>query len=307
MKKRILLYYKYITVTDPGKIQVWQKSLCQSLNLQGRIIIATEGINGTVCGTIEETEDYIKAMNEHELFGNIDFKESIVNGQFDYFPKMHIIIKPEIVHLGLDEQTSSPNDTGVHLTPVQAHELMNQNPEDLVILDGRNYYEARVGAFKNAITPEINHFRDFPEYIDQNTDLFKDKKILMYCTGGVRCERASAYVKSKGIAKEVYQISGGIHRYIEKFPDGFFRGKNYVFDARVSVKVNDDILSACDICAIACDEFNNCRNAKCNKQYICCNECLEKFNSACSQECLDLLNKSLVPERPYRPKVDATI
>lgn len=307
MKKRILLYYKYVALPDRAQIKAWQQSLCQSLNLQGRILIASEGINGTLCGTLENTQDYITAMNEHPLFGNIDFKESIVNGQYDYFPKTQVVVRPEIVHLGLDQSVSAPANGGTHLTPQEAHELMAKNPDDLVILDGRNYFEARVGAFKNAITPEVNNFRDFPAYIDQNLEQFADKQVLMYCTGGVRCERASAYLESKGIAKKIYQIAGGIHRYVEQFPDGFFRGKNYVFDARLTVKVNDDILSTCDICAISCDDYNNCRNAKCNKHFICCANCIEKLANACSPECLDLLNRSLVPERPYRPKVDATI
>lgn len=307
MNKRILLYYKYVSLSSPEEIKQWQLSLCSSLNLTGRIILASEGINGTVCGSIEETDQYIAAMNNHELFGNIDFKDSIVNGEYEYFTKLQVSVKPEIVHLGISPEALSPQDGGNHLTPTQAHELMAKQPEDLVILDGRNYYEARVGTFQNAITPKVDHFRDFPEYIDQNADLFKDKQVLMFCTGGIRCERASAYLKLKDVAKEVYQIEGGIHRYIEQYPDGFFRGKNYVFDARITVPVNDDIIGTCDLCNTSCDEYTNCRNAKCNKHFIACNPCLEKLNNTCSEQCLDLVTKALVPLRPYRPKVNAAV
>lgn len=307
MKKRILLYYKYVNVPCPEDIKLWQVSLCQSLNLTGRILLATEGINGTVYGSLEETEQYIAAMNSHELFGGIDFKDSIVNGAYEYFTRLQVSIKPEIVHLGIAPAALTPNDGGMHLTPEQAHKLMAENPEDLVILDGRNYYEARVGTFKNAITPKVEHFREFPEYIDQNVDQFKDKQVLMFCTGGIRCERASAYLKLKDVAKEVYQVEGGIHRYVEQYPDGFFRGKNYVFDARITVPVNDDILGTCDLCNTSCDDYTNCRNAKCNKHFISCTSCLEKLNNTCSQHCLDLVTQALVPIRPYRPKVDATV
>lgn len=305
MNKKILLYYKYVQIPNPEAIKLWQVDLCHSLSLTGRIILATEGINGTVCGTQDATQTYIDAMNNHELFGNIDFKDSIVNGEYEYFPKLQVLVKSEIVNLGIAPEKLSPKDGGKHLTPQQAHDLMQEAPEDLVILDGRNYYEARVGTFKNSITPHVNHFREFPEYIDQNLDLFKDKQVLMHCTGGIRCERASAYLKAKGIAKEVYQIEGGIHRYVEQFPDGFFRGKNYVFDARVTVPVNSDVLGACDICTNPCDEYTNCRNAKCNKQFIGCSTCVKSHNNCCSSACFDLVEKKAVPERPYRPKVTA--
>ncbi len=306
MKKRILLYYKYVNVPVPHEIQGWQQELCSSLGLTGRILLATEGINGTVCGSLHATDAYIQAMNSHELFGGIDFKDSIVNGQHDYFHKLQIQVKPEIVHLGIAPEALTPDNGGQHLTPEQAHQLMEKKPEDLVILDGRNYYEARVGTFKDAITPPVNHFRDFPEYIDNNIEQFKDKEVLMFCTGGIRCERASAYLSAKGVAKKVYQIEGGIHRYVEQFPDGFFRGKNYVFDARITVKVNDDIIGTCDLCATPCDEYTNCRNAKCNKHFISCASCVEKLGNTCSAACLELVNQGLVPERPYRPKIDAT-
>lgn len=307
MIKKILLYYKYIAVPNPQEIRDWQQALCTQLGLTGRIIIASEGINGTVCGNSEATDAYIIAMHNHDLFNNVDFKDSIVNGKYDYFTGLHVIVKKEVVNLGIDPEKLTTENTGKHLTPQQAHELLSQKPEDLVILDGRNYFEARVGAFTDAITPEINHFRDFPEYIDKNLDLFKDKEVLMYCTGGIRCERASAYLKSKGVSKEVYQIEGGIHRYVEQYPDGHFRGKNYVFDARIAVKVTDDIIGTCDICAQPCDTYTNCRNAKCNKHFIGCSACVEKLNNCCSQVCFELVNTKQVPERPYRQKVDATI
>lgn len=293
-------------LNDPEAIKTWQMELCKKLGFTGRIIIAHEGINATVYGSLENTDQYIKEMNEHELFGGIDFKDSIVNGEHEYFPRMQVVVRPEIVHLGIKDGANIEN-TGIHLSPDETHQLLQNPPEDLVILDGRNYYEARVGAFKNAITPKVEYFREFKEYIDQNLETFKDKEVLMYCTGGIRCERASAYLQEKGVTKKVYQIEGGIHRYVEKYPDGFFRGKNYVFDARVTVPVNNDILSTCDLCNAPCDDYTNCRNAKCNEHFICCSSCEVNMNNTCSTQCKELLEQHLVPARPERMRVNPSL
>lgn len=303
MNKKILLYYKYVHIANPQEIRDWQLKLCQQLGLEGRIILAHEGINGTVAGLETSTDAYIAAMNEHPLFGEIDFKQTIVPLEHTYFDRLRIVVKSEIVNLGINPDELKADNGATHLTPTQAHELLKNKPENLVVLDGRNYYEARVGKFEGAITPEIEHFRDFPNYIEQNLEQFKDKQVLMYCTGGIRCERASAYLKEKGVAQEVYQILGGIHRYVEQFPEGFFRGKNYVFDSRVTVKVNDDIVGSCDHCGVASDEYSNCCNAFCNKQFLCCKECLELFSNACSAICAELRKENKVPQRPLKARV----
>ncbi len=305
MKKIILLFYKYVHIKNPHDVRLWQHELSASLGLVGRILLAHEGINGTLAGTCDATQQYIAAMNKHPLFGGIDFKASEESGEHNYFSKLSVKVKSEIVHFGKKAQGISPDNGGVHLTPEQTHDLIRSKDKDLLILDGRNYYEARVGTFENAVTPQIDHFRDFPDYVDNNQELFKDKKVLMFCTGGVRCERASAYLKSKEVAQEVYQIAGGIHRYVEKFPDGFFRGKNYVFDDRVTVPVTNDILSSCDHCSVSCDDFTNCSSTLCNKQFIACVDCLEKFNHACCYPCFENVTYHNVKKRIYKQKAPA--
>jgi predicted sulfurtransferase len=298
----ILLYYKYVDIQYPVAIMKWLRTLCTDLGLTGRIILAHEGMNGTVGGTTENIEKYKQALNEHPLFGGIDFKEA--PGDASCFPKLRIVVKKEIVYLGLDTQEVNVKDTGTHLTPAQAHELMQRKPDNLVLFDARNDFESAIGTFKDAITPPIQHFRELPGYIDNNIEQFKDKEVLMFCTGGIRCERASAYLNLKGVAKQVYQIEGGIHRYAEQFPDGFFRGKNYVFDGRISVKVNDDILGTCFICSTACDEYHNCLNASCNLHFIGCTSCITDYEKCCSQACKDLLAHGAVAERPPRKRPD---
>lgn len=297
----ILLYYKYVQIQYPLEIQKWQKKLCADLGLTGRILLAHEGINGTVGGSQEATQAYIAAMNEHPLFGNIDFKTA--PGGTEAFPRMKISVKNEIVHLGIDPATLTAAQAGKHLTPQETHDLLNNPPENLVILDGRNNYEAAVGKFKDAITPDIRYFRQFPEYIDQNVDQFKDKTVLMYCTGGIRCERASAYLAQKGVAEKIYQVEGGIHRYIEQFPDGHFRGKNYVFDNRVTVRVNSDVLSNCLNCPTPSDEYFNCLNALCNKHFTSCTPCITRLHKACSQKCYELIASDQTPQRTPFEKI----
>lgn len=292
---KILLFYKYITVPCPKQILTWQQAICTRLNFTGRIILAHEGINGTIGGSISEIEQYKYAMAKHKLFHDIDFKEG--EGDESHFPRLKIVIKEEIVRLGINPQQLTIRNRGTHLTPKQAHNLIKQQPNDLLLLDCRNTYESCVGTFTKAVRPNIQRFREFPTYIDNNHALFKNKQVLMFCTGGIRCERASAYVKKLGNTKEVYQIMGGIHRYVEQYPDGFFRGKNYVFDRRVTVRVNNDILSACYTCKKPCDIYTNCLNAECNKHYLSCELCRVQLNNTCGEQCKLLVATKKVKKR----------
>jgi predicted sulfurtransferase len=294
----ILLYYKYINIENPAAIATWQRSLCEGLHLTGRIILAGEGINGTVGGTDEQCQEYIAAMNNHELFGGIDFKTA--TGSSESFPKLKISIKNEIVRLGVDPTSVTVKDTGIHLTPDQAHELLSNRPDNLIILDTRNDYEWEVGRFEGAENPNIKTFREFPAYVEQNLERYKDKEVLMYCTGGVRCERASAFLVQKNVAAKVYQIEGGIHRYIEQHPDGHFRGKNYVFDERIAVRANADILSTCLHCDIKSDDYTNCLNAFCNKHYTVCAPCNEQFANCCNENCKMLVTTNQTIKRDSR-------
>lgn len=298
---KIILFYKYVSIAYPKRILKWQQKICADLNLHGRIILAHEGINGTVGGDEAAINHYMAIMEKHPLFGGIDFKEN--PGDADYFPRMEIKVKNEIVHLGMDPEIVTVKDGGRHVTPQEAHELMLNKSADLVILDARNNFESRIGSFTDAIKPDIDHFRELPKFIDENPHLFKDKRVLMACTGGVRCERGSAYLQSKGIAKEVMQVEGGIVRYTEQYPDGFFRGKNYVFDRRIAVRVTDDVLTQCDICQTPCDDYTNCFNAECNKQYIACVPCITACANTCSIACQNLVEMGTVKVRPLFNKV----
>jgi UPF0176 protein len=290
----ILLFYKYIDIANPEAIRSWQRELCTELGLTGRVILAQEGINATLGGTNENCKKYIEIMDKHPLFGNIDWK--LADGDATAFPKLKISVKEEIVRLGVDPKKVTVKDTGIHLSPEEVHKLLDTN-KDLIVLDTRNDYEFQVGRFTNAIIPPINTFREFPEYIDQNLEKFKDKEVLMYCTGGVRCERATAYLNVQGVAKKVYQINGGIQRYIEKYPDGHFRGSNYVFDNRVTVRINNDILGSCSLCAQPWDQYINCINVLCNKHVLVCPPCKDEYNTTCGSVCKEKVASGQTPIR----------
>jgi predicted sulfurtransferase len=297
----ILLYYKYVAITDPVALSREQRELCTRLGLTGRIIIAHEGINGTVGGSLEAAEHYQQAMHKNPLFSDMEFK--ISEGGSDCFPRLTISVKEEIVHLGISPKELSADQAGDYLSPKQVHELINEQKENLVLLDTRNTYETAIGTFKNALIPPIENFRDLPAYIDAHQELFKNKEVVMFCTGGVRCERATAYLKTKGIADKVYHIKGGIVRYTEAYPDGHFRGKNYVFDGRVSVQINNDIIGKCQFCATPFDDCSNCVNTRCNNRMLSCPDCSEKYYNSCSTTCADLIKNSAVPVRTIPARV----
>jgi predicted sulfurtransferase len=280
----VLLFYKYVNIRYPVQLQKWQRRLCESLKLTGRIIIAYEGINGTLGGSEEQITEYIEAMQSHELFFDVDFKTS--QGSAEDFPRLSVVVKPEIVHLGITNETISAVQGGRHVSPEEAHSLLKDNPNDLLVFDARNAYESAIGAFEGAVKPPLANFRELPDYVDNNLEQFRDKTVLMYCTGGVRCERASAYLKNKNVAREVLQISGGIHRYVESYPDGFFRGKNYVFDQRVALPVTNDVLGNCVSCNNPCDRYVACSNPSCREQLLVCERIDTQHNKPqCTRLC----------------------
>lgn len=281
---KVLLYYLYTDISDPQVVRDWQFDLCKRLGLKGRILIAEEGLNGTVCGTDEATAEYKLETLKDIRFAEMVFKEDEVEVQV--FPKLRVAVRPEIVTLGVDPNEVSYKDKGTYLKPEELQALY-ESGEEFYILDARNDYEAMVGKFKNAITPKIRNFRDFPRVAEELEHL-KDKKVVMYCTGGVRCERATAYFKHKGF-KDVSHIEGGIVTYAKQYPEGYFDGKMYVFDSRVAVSYAtpgmERIVARCKHCDKASDCIVNCQNAMCDEQYVVCESCRLLYNSCCSEKC----------------------
>lgn len=274
---QILLFYKYVHIDKPEEVKIWHDEVCARLNLKGRCIIASEGINATFEGTKENIQEYIKELEKDQRFLNIHFKFSAGTG--NAFPKLSIKVRKEIVSLHLGTCDINPNEiTGVHLKPEELHEWI-KNKKEFYIVDMRNAYEHKVGHFENSILPPIENFRDLPKVVEQIGHL-KNKTVLTVCTGGVRCEKASGFLITQGF-KDVYQLDGGIVSYMEKYPNEDFQGKLYVFDGRVKMGFYTDdtkhkIVGACDACKEPSEDYVNCANPVCHRHFINCEKCVAK-------------------------------
>ncbi len=292
---KILLYYKYVKIDNPEALAAWHRGVCELLGFKGRIIVAHEGINGTIEGTVENTERYkemlcsIGKSPETKMMGKfagIEFKES--KGTGEAFPKMKIKVRKEIVSLHLGDDDIDPNEiTGKHLPPEELKKWY-ENGEDFVVLDMRNDYEYAVGRFKDSVNPSLENFRDLPKQLDKVAGL-KDKKVVTVCTGGVRCEKASGYLKKNGF-KDVYQLDGGMHKYMEKFPGEDFLGTLYTFDNRVTMDFGGkrEIVGECFACNSKTERCENCANPSCNRRLVCCDDCVAKsVKPWCSLSCKD--------------------
>lgn len=285
-KFEVILYYKYVNIPDPQAVLREQRKLCESLGLRGRILIAKEGINGTLEGTKEAIEKYEETMLKSAYFYNMPIKHSEGNGKA--FPKLSIKVRDEIVTSGLGSLNETEGRiTGQYLKPEELKALIESGRE-FYIVDMRNDYEQKSGYFEGSILSQIGNFRDLPEFIPKLSHL-KHKKIVTVCTGGVRCEKASGLLKENGFS-DVYQLEGGIHKYMEKYPNQDFKGKLYVFDGRVLVGFNTGdpshvIVGRCEKCDAKSENYVNCRYDTCHRHFIVCEACDERDRGFCDLKC----------------------
>lgn len=277
---KILLYYKYTHIEDPKALRGEQFDLCQRLGMKGRIIVASEGINGTIEGTESACEEYMKMMKSDHRFTDIHWKISAGTSDGTAFPRLSVKTRKEIVSLHLEDDSTDidPNQiTGAHLKPEDLRKWYEEGRE-FAIVDMRNDYELRVGKFNGTIFPELNNFRDLKKNLNKLSEL-KDKTVLTVCTGGVRCEKASGLLVREGF-KDVYQLDGGIVSYMEKYPGQDFKGSLYVFDKRVVMNFEDpekhEIISECSKCGQKSEHYVNCANLMCHRHFICCKDCLDQ-------------------------------
>lgn len=282
---RVLLFYKYVTIEDYEEFAAQHLQFCKELDLRGRILVAREGINGTLSGTVEQTDIYMETMKKDPRFSDIFFKIDEADGHA--FKKMFVRPRKELVTWRLENDVNPNEVTGKYLSPKEFYEMLQR--DDVIVLDGRNNYEYDLGHFRGAIRPEVESTREFPEWIRNNLNHLKDKKIITYCTGGIRCEKLTAFMIKEGF-KDVYQLHGGIVTY-SKDPEvkgALFDGKCYVFDERISVPINHVepvVISTCYYCGKPEDRYVNCANPECNRQHFCCEECEVTYKRSCSDEC----------------------
>lgn len=277
--QKILLYYIFTPLKDPEAVRLWQKTLTVSLNLRGRILVSEHGLNGTVGGEMDDLKKYIKETKTFAPFKNIVFKWS--EGGREDFPRMSVKTRRELVGFKNSDDEFEVDENGVigggvHLKPKQVHELLDKYGDDVVFFDGRNAHEAAIGKFKNAVVPNAHTSRDFINELESDKyDDIKNKKVVTYCTGGIRCEVISAMMKKRGF-NEVYQIDGGIVTYGEAYgDDGLWEGSVRVFDDRMTVNFSDHtaIIGECSHCQEKTSNFENCAFANCNDLVLICENC----------------------------------
>jgi UPF0176 protein len=272
---KILLFYRFTPLADPDAVRLWQRDLCESLGLGGRILVSKDGINGTVGGELKAVKKYIRKTRQYPAFKNIDFKWS--EGSGDDFPRLSVRVRDELVSFGapgeLRVDKSGVVGGGTRLSPKALHELVAEKA--VTFFDGRNAFEAEIGRFRDAVVPDVENTRDFVREIDAGAyDHLKDEPIVTYCTGGIRCEVLSSLLVSRGFS-EVYQLDGGIARYGEEFADrGLWQGSLYVFDERKSIRFSDEasVIGHCHTCGAASSRMENCGDASCRVQLVVCDE-----------------------------------
>lgn len=287
MDYEVLLYYKYVAIDDPEKVCKGQRALCEELGLKGRIIIAHNGINGTVEGLKKDTTAYIERMKQDPRFADIVFKRSPGTG--DALRKLQVKVRKDLVSDHTQDWGVDPRQmTGKYITAEELHEWIKSGKK-FYIMDMRNNYEHKSGYFEGSILPDIDNFRDLPKVLPE-LKKYDDRPIVTVCTGGIRCERASGLLIKYGF-KEVYQLLDGIVTYMEKYPNEDFKGKLYVFDNRLVMGFETDspkheIIGRCIVCSYPSEQYVNCRNDDCHRHFIVCENCVEEDGTIlCPQGC----------------------
>lgn len=281
---RVLLYYKFVQIDDPVAFAAQHEDVCRSLGLLGRILIANEGINGTVSGTTEACDAYMTSLWADPRFVDIEFK--VDEASEHAFKKLFVRVRPEIITLGRPLSAPVRNRTGAYLSPVEAKAMLAE--EDVVFLDGRNQYESGMGHFRGALCPPVDAFRDIPQWIEDHRDELQGKRIVTYCTGGIRCEKLTAWMLDVGF-EHVFQVRGGIVCY-GKDPEvegEGFEGVNVVFDDRVVTPVGTKAraITVCRECGSPSSNYVNCANVICNARIILCEACEVVTDRCCSEAC----------------------
>lgn len=296
-----LSFYQYAKIEDPQAFRDQLYAEWDALGVLGRTYVAHEGINAQI-SVPEPNFEALKAQLYAFPFLNGIRLNVAVEQAHESFLKLIVKVRDKIVADGIDDPNFDATQCGTHLGAKEFNEKL-ESP-DTVVVDFRNYYESEIGHFKNAITPDVETFRESLPIIAEEMENAKDKTFLMYCTGGIRCEKASAYMRYKGF-KNVYQLEGGIIEYTrqcnELGVENKFIGKNFVFDERLGERISNEVIAKCHQCGTTCDTHNNCANVSCNLLFIQCPTCAEKYNKCCSQDCKTIYDKRMSGETEGLP------
>lgn len=288
-QRKTLSFYKYYQIKDPSSFRDELYLGLDKLQVWGRIYLAHEGINAQISVPTQYFNDLRDYLYGIEFLNGVRLNVAIDDDGKSFF-KLKILVRSKIVADGLNDSSFDVTNSGVHLNATDFNKLSSD--PGTVIVDMRNHYESEVGHFKEAICPDVDTFRDSLPVVEKLLEDKKEKNIVMYCTGGIRCEKASAWLKHKGY-QNVFQLNGGIIEYArqvnEKGLENRFIGKNFVFDERLGERISDDVISVCHQCGKTCDTHTNCKNDGCHLLFIQCEECATSLNGCCSVECKDII------------------
>lgn len=281
MIAKVLSFYRFTELADPAAVRLWQRELCRRLGINGRIIVSSQGINATLGGGVDQLKQYLKATREHEAFAGL--VPTWTDGTGHDFPRLSVKVRPELVTFGVPEEVALAEDgvagTGRHLTPDQVHRLVAERGDEVVFLDGRNAWEAEVGRFSGAVVTGAETTADFVAELDSGAyDELKDRPVVTYCTGGIRCEVLSALMVNRGFG-EVYQIAGGILAYGQQYgDDGLWQGAVRVFDDREIVTFSDhaEVIGRCRRCDAPTSRHTDCTAPGCKGRSLLCAGCAEQ-------------------------------
>lgn len=283
-------FYKYAKIKNTAIFRNHMFLAWDALDVLGRIYIATEGINAQLSVPADNFEAFKTHLDSISFLENVRLNIAIEQDNLSFL-KLKVKVRPKIVADGLNDDTFDVTNKGVHVNAEKFNKLIDD--PNTVLVDMRNHYESEIGHFKNAITPDVDTFRESLDIIEEDLSEHKeDKNLVMYCTGGIRCEKASAYYKHKGF-KNVFQLEGGIINYARQVKaeglENKFIGKNFVFDQRRSERISDDVIARCHQCGKPCDTHTNCANEACHLLFIQCDECKEKMDNCCSSHCKEII------------------
>lgn len=295
-----LSFYKYQKISDPTKFRDNLYKAWQSIGVLGRIYVAEEGINAQLSVPKEHFEDFRKSLDETGFLKGVRLNIAVEDNGKSFFV-LKIAVKRKIVADGLRDETFDAGNSGVHLS-AKAYNELSEKP-GTVIVDMRNHYESEVGHFRGAICPDVDTFKEALPVVEEMLKDKKENNVIMYCTGGIRCEKASAWMKHRGF-KHVFQLDGGIIEYARQVKaqglENKFIGKNFVFDERMGERISPEIISACHQCGKPCDHHTNCKNDGCHLLFIQCEECAVKYNGCCSDACKEVIALPAEEQRNLR-------
>ena len=301
-KQRLTLsFYQYANIGNPQLFRNYLFVAWNELDVLGRIYVAHEGINAQLSVPADSFDDFKFHLDSIPFLKNVRLNIAVEQDNKSFL-KLKIKVRHKIVADGLSDETFDVTNIGVHLKAKEFNELLLD--PNTVCVDMRNHYESEIGHFVGAITPDVDTFRDSLDIIESDLkDHKEDKNLVMYCTGGIRCEKASAYYKHKGF-KKVFQLEGGIIEYVRQVKtdslENKFIGKNFVFDHRRGERISDDIISNCHQCGKSCDNHVNCENEACHLLFIQCNDCIEQMQGCCSKECQEVYNLTYEEQKALR-------